>query len=611
MQALMLAAGMGKRLGRYTKNATKCMVPVNGKTLIEYAIEALVKNGIKKMVIVVGYKADVLIDFIHSKFNKKNLNGMEIQFIENKVYDRTNNIYSLYMAREELCKDDTILLESDLIFKPEIITSLIKSKDPNLAVLSRFESWMDGTCALLDEKNNITEILDKARFNWFETKDYYKTVNIYKFSKEFSKNYYIPFLEAYQKAFGKNEYYEQALKVLSFLSSSSLKGLPVSGDDWYEIDDPADLAIATTRFAKGKDKLHLLQKTYGGYWRYPGLKDFCYLVNPYFPPQKMIDEIQASFKVLLTQYPSGANQMSLLAGKIFNIIPEHIAVGNGAAELISSLGKKVSDKVAVVYPTFNEYPERFTNCQIVPIDTSKNNFSYTAADILSTIKKQGADWLLLINPDNPSGNFLPKKEVLPLLKELKKIGTKVIFDESFIDFAESEERYTLLDENVLSEFDNLIVVKSISKSFGVPGFRLGVLATANADFITSIKKTNAIWNINSFAEYYLQIYEKYSKTYSSACDSIAEERERFSKALKAAKLGISVYPSQANYLLCKLDKKISAEKLAETLLVKYKIFIKDLSSKRGFESGQFIRLAVRDQHDNDLLLCALKEILKG
>ncbi|MCR4952933.1 MAG: aminotransferase class I/II-fold pyridoxal phosphate-dependent enzyme, partial [Treponema sp.] len=531
MQALMLAAGMGKRLGRYTKNATKCMVPVNGKTLIECAIEALVKNGIKKMVIVVGYKSDVLIDFIHSKFNSENLNGMEIEFIENKVYDKTNNIYSLYMARDALCKDDTILLESDLIFKPEIITKLIKSKEPNLAVVSHFESWMDGTCTLLDEENNITGILDKAHFNWFETEDYYKTVNIYKFSKEFSKSYYVPFLEAYQKAFGKNEYYEQVLKVLSFLSSSTLKGLPVPGDDWYEIDDPADLAIAETRFSKGKDKLKLLQKSYGGYWRFPQLKDYCYLVNPYFPPQKMVDELQASFKTLLTQYPSGAAQMSLLAGKIFNLLPEHIVVGNGAAELISSLGEKLTGKVAVPYPTFNEYPERFTNCQIVPINTNPEDFSYSAADILETVKKENVNSVLLINPDNPSGNFLGKKDVIGLLKELKARDVKLIFDESFIDFADKEIRYTLLNEEILNEFDNLIVVKSISKSYGVPGLRLGVLASCNTDYINMIKKTNAIWNINSFGEYYLQIYEKYSKTYAAACDSIAEERARFIKEL--------------------------------------------------------------------------------
>ena len=606
MQALMLAAGMGKRLGRYTKNATKCMVPVNGKTLIEYAIEALVKNGIKKMVIVVGYKSDVLIKFINSKFNKENLKGMKIEFIENKVYDKTNNIYSLYMAREALCQDDTILLESDLIFKPEIISKLIKSKDPNLAVVSRFESWMDGTCALLDESNNITGILDKARFNWFETQDYYKTVNIYKFSKEFSKNYYIPFLDAYQKAFGKNDYYEQVLKVLSFLSSAALKGLPVSGNDWYEIDDPADLAIAETRFAKGTTKLNFLQKNYGGYWRFPMLKDFCYLVNPYFPPQKMIDELQASFKTLLTQYPSGAAQISLLAGKIFHVLPEHIIAGNGAAELILAIGEHLSEKVVIPYPTFNEYPERLKNCQIVQLDASKKNFSYTAKEILAAAKKESAKAVILINPDNPTGNFLSQKDVVYLLDELKKIGATLIFDESFIDFAQKEIRYTLLDEKILSAYPNLVVVKSISKSFGVPGLRLGVLASSNPDYIKKIKETNSIWNINSFAEYYLQIYEKYSKTYVAACDKIAEERKRFISELSKFKF-LQVYPSQANFVLCRLKGGLQAKRLATDLLEKHNIFIKDLTGKDCLEPNKYIRLAVRDENDDNELLLALKE----
>ena len=127
MQAIILAAGMGKRLRSYTKDATKCMVKVNGKTLIEYTIEALVSNNIERLVVVVGYKGQLLKDFIASKFNTANLHGMKIEYIENPVYDTTNNIYSLYLAGNELAKDDTILLESDLIFKPEILTALITS----------------------------------------------------------------------------------------------------------------------------------------------------------------------------------------------------------------------------------------------------------------------------------------------------------------------------------------------------------------------------------------------------------------------------------------------------------------------------------------------------
>lgn len=606
MQAIILAAGMGKRLGRYTKEGTKCMVPINGKTLIEYTIESLVANNISKLVMVIGYKGNVLKNFISEKFNSSNLNGMKIEYIENPVYDKTNNIYSLFLAKEELANDDTLLLESDLIFKPSIISNLIKSKDKNLAVVSHFESWMDGTCTLLDDKNEITGILDKSHFNWNDIDQYYKTVNIYKFSKDFSANYYIPFLEAYQKAFGKNEYYEQVLKVLSFLSVTSLKGFVVSGEDWYEIDDPADLSIAENKFADTKEKISLLQKRYGGYWRFPQIKDFCYLVNPYFPPKQLVSELTSSFQTLLTSYPSGASQESLLAGKIFNVLPEHIAVGNGAAELISSLGKTVEGTVAIPYPTFNEYPERFAGAKTVPVSVDKN-FSYSVDDILSTVKSANANYVLLINPDNPSGHFFSKDDVLRLCKELSSLSATLIFDESFIDFADNPKRYTLIDEKILDENKNLLVIKSISKSYGVPGLRLGVLASSNNSFVSIIKKTNAIWNINSFAEYFLQIYDKYKKLYISACDSIVEERNRFIFELNKFK-ELEVFPSEANYLMCRLTGKVSATELTETLLSKYNIFIKDLSSKKCFENGMYIRIAVRDKADDDMLVKALGEI---
>ena len=261
MQALMLAAGMGKRLGKYTENATKCMVPVNGKALIEYAIEALIEAGIKKLVMVVGYKRDILKDFLKDRYSE-----IEIKFIDNTVYDTTNNIYSLYMARSVLAEDDTILLESDLIFDKKIIRELIESPEKNLAVVSPFEPWMDGTVTMLNKNNEIECILGKSEFNWDLSNRYFKTVNIYKFSKDFSEKLYMPFLNAYQTAYGKNEYYETVLKVLSFLDNTSLKAHKVDGSRWYEIDDPADLAIAETRFSTGKEHLKNMQKTSKEKW---------------------------------------------------------------------------------------------------------------------------------------------------------------------------------------------------------------------------------------------------------------------------------------------------------------------------------------------------------
>lgn len=601
MQALMLAAGMGKRLGKYTENATKCMVPVNGKTLIEYAIEALIEANIQKLTLVVGYKKEVLKDFLKDKYKE-----IQIEYIDNDVFDSTNNIYSLYMAKDVLSQDDTILLESDLIFDKKIIKEIIEDKNPNLAVVSPFETWMDGTCALLDDQNVIKGILGKAEFDWDKTNHYYKTVNIYKFSKEFASKVYMPFLQAYQTAYGKNEYYETVLKVISFLGNSTFKAHVVDGSRWYEIDDPADLAIAETRFSEGKQHLTNMSKTFGGYWRYPSMLDYCYSVNPYFPPKTLIEEMKANFESLLKNYPSGDKQQSFLAGKIFGIKPEYIAVGNGAAELIAGYSDFIEGKVVVLYPTFNEYLERFEESRIVWLKTD-DNFSYSGKDILNCVEKNDVKSVLLINPENPSGHFFSEKEVFTLLEKLKEKNVNLIFDESFIDFAEKEIRYTFIKDEILEKYPNLIVIKSISKTYGVPGIRLGVLASSNKDFVYKIARRTSIWNTNSYGENFLQIFDKYKKFYSVGCDKIAEERNRFTNLLKELSW-LEVYPSQANYVLCKITGKISSEKLAIKLLDENNIFIKDLSSKKGFENGQYIRLAVRNTEDNNMLIDILKNI---
>lgn len=248
MQALILAAGMGKRLGELIQDGTKCMVSVNGKSIIERTIEQLVKNNISRLVMVTGYKSEILQKFIASKFNENNLNGMKIDYIENPIYETTNNIYSLFLAREELKKDDTIMIESDLIYKTTLLPSLLKFPHKNVAVVSAWEDWMDGTVTTVNDEDEITNFIGK-KFQRSENKlSYFKTVNIYKFSKEFSSQYYIPFLEAYQTAFGKNVYYEEALKIISFLKKDELHALKIPGDDWYEIDNPTDHKEAERRF---------------------------------------------------------------------------------------------------------------------------------------------------------------------------------------------------------------------------------------------------------------------------------------------------------------------------------------------------------------------------
>lgn len=599
-QAIILAAGMGKRLGKYTQDGTKCMVRVNGLSLIERSLVALEAAGVRRVVLVVGYRAERLISFLDGKFP-----GLELVYVTNEVYDKTNNIYSLWLARDYLAAEDTLLLESDLVFDPAILAELVADPAPNLAVVSRFESWMDGTVTMLDDEGNIVSVVDKAHFKWKRVKDYFKTVNIYKFSAAFSSKFYLPFLDAYLKAFGDNEYYEQVLKVLAFLEDADLKGYSVSGRRWYEIDDPQDLAVAETLFSDDCKRLEGMQARYGGYWRFPGLLDYCYLVNPYFPPKRMVKEMKSSYQELLSHYPSGAAVQSQLAAKVYSLAPAQVVVGNGAAELIAGLFTELKGLVGVSVPTFGEYTARVPADRLRTLRLYKPDCSYTADELEAF--SAGVDIVVIVNPDNPSGHFLDKERLEPLVDRLLSAGKKVVVDESFCDFADQERRYSLLAEDYLAARPGLFVIKSISKSYGVPGCRLGVLATGDTETAARIRKALPVWNINSFGEFFLQIVDKYARDYRFGCDALANERARFAADL--AGLGImDVYPSQANYLLCKLTGSIGSRELTERLLSDYRILIKDLAGKDGLPEGQYIRLAVRDQADNTALVAALREM---
>ena len=608
MQAIILAAGMGRRLGDLTKENTKCMVPVNGVRLIDRLLGQLSGLSLKRVIIVVGYKGQELKDYIGHRYDDQ----LKIAYAENPIYDKTNNIYSLSLVKQQLQEDDTLLIESDLIFSDSLFQMIIADPYPNLALVAKYESWMDGTMVRLDADNNIVNFVPKKAFKYEDIDSYYKTVNIYKFSRDFSQQKYVPFLEAYCHALGNNEYYEQVLRVITLLDHAELKALPIGNEKWYEIDDIQDLDIAETIFAEGDEMLHRFNYRYGGHWRFPKMLDYCYLVNPYFPTKRMKDELRSSFDTLLTEYPSGMFVNSLLAGKYFGIRQDYVVVGNGAAELIKSLMERLlagssTSKVGVIYPTFEEYPHRLKQEDIVAFQPDNRDLKYTEDDLIAFYTGKGISSLLLINPDNPSGNFISMAGLQKLLAWSKTQQIQLIVDESFVDFSDDFEHNTLLCNETLADNPQLVVMKSISKSYGVPGLRLGILASSDVALIKWIKKDISIWNINSFAEFYMQIFGKYESDYLAACRKFIAERRRFEVLLREIPY-MRVLPTQANYFCIELTDKYSSAELTKLLLERYNIMVKDCDSKNGLKGRNFIRISVRSQQDNDQLIAALKEL---
>jgi len=618
MQAIILAAGMGRRLGDYTKENTKCMVPVNGVPLIDRLLAQLSRQQLQRVVIVVGYKGKALRDHIGQRYDDR----LKIEYAENPVYDKTNNIYSLAIVKDKLQEDDTLLIESDLIFSDRLIPMIVGDPHPNLALVAKYETWMDGTMVRLDDEQNIVNFISKDAFDYNDVDQYYKTVNIYKLSRDFSRNKYVPFLDAYTKAVGNNEYYENVLRIISLLNSHDMKALPIGQEKWYEIDDKQDLDIAEALFA---DEQHVIRKyygRYGGFWRFPQMLDFCYLVNPYFPSRRMKDELRANFDTLLTEYPSGMKVNTLIASKCFGVSEQYIVPGNGAAELIKVLmeatpslakgtdptGNGGGARTGFIRPTFEEYPNRYDKDSQVTFVPRNEDYRYTADDLMDYFADKDIRQLMLINPDNPSGNFIAKADVLRLAQWCEQRRIRLVVDESFVDFSRDYASNSLLSDATLEQYPHMAVMKSISKSYGVPGLRLGILASADKALIARIKQEVSIWNLNSFAEFFMQIYNKHEREYQRACAKFIAERDSFEQQLRQVPY-LRVMPTEANYFLCEVLPPYKASEIVIRMLKQHNILTRDCSGKPGLDpTKQYMRIAVRNHDDNTRLANALKQL---
>ena len=602
MQAIILAAGMGRPMGDLTKDVNKCMLEINGVSLIDRLLTQLSAFNLSRVILVVGYQAKKLKEHIGTRYQDK----IHIEYIYNPQYETTNNVYSLSLAKHQLQEDDTILIESHMIYENGLIDLLFNNESPNLALVAKYQTWMDGVMARIDEDHNIVNFIPENAFKYSDTQFYYKTANIYKFSKDFATNTYVPFLDAYCKSIGNNEYYEQVLRVVTLLKEPQLKAVEIIDKKWYEIIEIQDIEIAEALFAAGEDRLNKYVSRFGGLWRFPGILDSFYLVNPYYPTPRLEEELAANFKTLLTEYPSGMKINSLLAAEYFNIKIDYVLPGNGAAEVIKALMEILKGKMGALHPTFEEYSNRRSPEDLEIFVAKNKDFHYQAQDLIDFYSSHPVKSIVLVNPDNPSGNFIPLDDVCMLASWCQQKNITLIVDESFVDFSEGYENNSLLRNEILESYNNLIVIKSISKSYGVPGLRLGVLASGNVEIIKQLKKYVSIWNINSFAEFYMQIYPKYRNEYRKSCEKFQIERKWFFSELQKIKF-LRVIPSQANYFLAEVKQPLSSHSLVMKAL-DYNIVLKDCSTKKGFEGLNYVRITVRNRKDNMRFLDSMQSI---
>jgi histidinol-phosphate/aromatic aminotransferase/cobyric acid decarboxylase-like protein/CTP:phosphocholine cytidylyltransferase-like protein len=589
MQALILAAGYGRRMRPLTDARHKTLLPIGGGTIIDRILDGLAERSVTPITIVTGYRRDELVDHVAEYFP-----SLDVRFVHNAEYEQTNNIHSMALAFEEMAFDDDVLLiESDLIYEPRVLDRLLSSPHENVALVDHYRAGMDGTVVTLGDTGLITQVIPPSlQPSDFSFTDKYKTLNIYRFGAGFCKDYLGRLLTYYTRAFDRNCYYELILGILIYMQQAEVHADVIDDELWAEVDDPNDLRIAEFTFNPDV-RYDGATNGWGGNWS-NDLLDFAFIRNMHFPPSAMLSELRHNLPDLLHNYGSRQDILDQKLAWALQWPVELVHAVAGASQCYPWLRSWFGGhRVLIPEPTFGEYsrifPEaaRYTD----PPGLDWDEIERKAGD---------ADVVVFVNPNNPTGSTLRTRDIADFAA--RNPATAVIVDESFLDFSGEPSIVAELGDGALP---NVLVIKSLSKSLGVPGLRTGVLLTSDPDLGARIREETPIWNLSSVAENFLEVMLKHRPALEHSFERTAADRDHLTKLLAASPLIDAVYPSGGDFLLVRLTVDAAAGgRLARAMAEQHSVLVKDASAKMGDGQGYW-RLAVRRPEDHLVLMAAI------
>lgn len=599
-KAVILAAGAGRRLGHFTEAHPKPLLEINGTPILGNCLTRLKEAGVEDVVLVVGHFADQIKAFAGEDYA-----GLRIRYIDSEKYATTNNIYSLWLAREEL-NDDILLVEADIFFDDKLLPALQAADADNVAAVALFARGMDGAVVTRDADGFVTHLIEgKEQGPGFDYSAAYKTVNIYRFGRAYLQDEFVPLMDEAVRAGRVNDYYELLLKDMLAKAKHKLYALDCTNIPWYEIDDHLDRAVAEYKFLPVEERKKFLSGQYGSYWRY-GVIDHAYIYNPYFPTADFWKRLKADFEVVAKEYPAGQKSLAQAMATAFDLLPERLVVANGASELIKIIFGHGNATVAVSTPGFNEYENATGAANLVKVELKAPTFEFDADAFIAKMKQGRAHMAVVVSPNNPTSLAVPREKLLKLLSAMEAYGALMILDESFIEFTDNPENYSLMDQ--VPKRRNLVIVKSLSKIYGIAGLRLGYLYTDNASIINTTRRALPIWNINGFAESFLRLLPRYRAEFAKSCRQVREDTVALYEML-AAIPGGHAYAPQANFVFWRLPDSINADTLVSRLFAEHHMLIKDCSEKTMREGSHYVRIASRTPVENVRLVEAIREIV--
>jgi len=600
-RAIILAAGAGRRLGLFTEAHPKPLLKIHGRSILENCLDQLAVNGITHTVIIVGHMRDQIVERIGDRYE-----GMRIDYVISENYATTNNVYSLWCAREYL--DRTILLlEADLFFDGELIVAVQDCPAPDVVAVARHRHGMDGTVVRLDTAGAITALIEGARQGAdFDYSDTFKTVNIYRFSQNFLAREFVPALDRTIAAGQTGGYYELLLKETLTREQTKLMAVDCSAIRWYEIDDANDRRQAEYLFLAPKEKLRFVSSQYGSYWRY-SIIDHSYLYNMYFPPPDMWLRLGRDLQLIAKQYPVGQAAAADLLSELIDAPPSQLVVANGASELIRIVCSELRKKIIVPVPSFNEYENATLPENLVRYPLLQPAFKLDVDDFAAQAKSSGCSLAIVVSPNNPSGRLVPRADLMRLCEELRPVGIVLLLDESFVDFCEDPEHQSL--EPLMPRHPNLVILKSMSKAYGIGGLRLGYLASKNAEFLGEVRARLPIWNINGLAEGFLRLLPRYHSEFKNSRRTVYFDTQEFYRLLTAIP-GVEAEAPQGNFVLVRLQEKWKSNEIAQRFFLEHNILVKHCVGKSMPDGARYLRISTRTPDENRKFAMLLANMLK-
>lgn len=567
----------------------KALLPVGGTTILGRIMDGLRTVKVADVTVVTGYRADDVEQFLVSRYP-----DVKYRFVRNERYEQTNNVVSLALALDQLSFDDDILLaECDLLFDPSLLSRLLDHPEPNVALVDRYRTGMDGTVVSVSN-GIVTDVFPPHRQGPdFDYTDKFKTINVYRFGRDFGRRTLRPLVRWYAEQVNPKSYYELVLGMLTNIPEHHIAAQVIDGDRWAEVDDPNDLAVARFQF-EPDHRAEVLDRAFGGHWNLDVL-DFAFMRNAYFPTDAMFAAMRHSLPALVGSYGSAQVVLNEKLGYFLGCEPSRVHALNGASQVFPIFRQMFGPKsVSIPKPTFGEYartfPEATTYRDAPGVDGSEMERSAGESDVL-----------VIVNPNTPTGTTLPTEEIYSLANRHQ--DATLIVDESFIAFADQPSIIELLEREPL---DNVAVLTSLSKSLGSPGLRLGYLYSWNKELLNRVGEHLPVWNLNAPAEFLLELLLKFRVELQEALEQTKVDRAELREMLERLALVDHVHESGGNYLLVTLagsDGEI-AHAIRCRLLAEFRIDVKNVTD-RFPDRAPRLRIAVRRRDENSQLIAAL------